>query len=114
MELREDISEVTEEKASREEREIGRKDLRHLRRLDLLELLLAEREENERLRKEIQDQDMKLQELKSKLEDRKLRISKAGSMSEAALALNHIFEDADAAAKQYLDSLRENTKDCSD
>lgn len=104
---------MAEEKVSQEKGEMRRNDLRRLRRLDLLELLLAEREENERLREEMRQQEIKMQELKCKLEDRRIRISKAGSMAEAALALNHIFEDADAAAKQFLDSIREKTEDYS-
>lgn len=104
---------MAEEKVSQKKGEMSRNDLRRLRRLDLLELLLAEREENERLKEEMRQQEIEMQELKCKLEDRRICISKAGSMAEAALALNHIFEDADAAAKQFLDSIREKTEDCS-
>lgn len=41
------------------------------------------------------------------LEQRKIAITTSGSMVEAALKLNGIFEAADQAAAQYLDSLRE-------
>jgi hypothetical protein len=33
-------------------------------------------------------------------------VSEAGSLAEAALKINHVFEAADAAAQQYLDSIR--------
>lgn len=94
-----------------EKNEMNREDLRRLRRLDLLELLLVEREENDRLREKIQEQKKTIQELDRKLEDRNFHISKVGSMAEAALALNHIFEDADAAAQQFLENLRENAEE---
>lgn len=41
------------------------------------------------------------------LERRKIAIATSGSLAEAALKLNGIFEAADQAAAQYLDSLRE-------
>ena len=41
------------------------------------------------------------------LERRKIAITTSGSLAEAALKLNGIFEAADQAAAQYLDSLRE-------
>ena len=44
-------------------------------------------------------------ELEEKLKDREICIEKAGNIAQAALELNHIFEDAQAAADQYLESL---------
>lgn len=41
------------------------------------------------------------------LERRKIAVTTSGSLAEAALKLNGIFEAADQAAAQYLDSLRE-------
>ena len=79
------------------------KELKRLSRAELLELLLEQVEENEALRAEIAD-------LKGQLEDRVIKIEKAGSIAEAALRLNGVFEAAEAAAKQYLDSLKELEK----
>ena len=41
------------------------------------------------------------------LEDREVTLSSCGTLAEAALKLNGIFEDADRAAEQYLESLRD-------
>lgn len=73
------------------------RELRKLSRGELLELLLAERMENERLRKALKDANAKLQ-------DRTLLIENAGSMAEAALRLNGVFEAADQAVRQYLEN----------
>lgn len=45
-------------------------------------------------------------ELKQQLEDRTLRLKQTGSIAEAALALNHVFEAAQAAADDYLNSIK--------
>ncbi|MDD6600005.1 MAG: hypothetical protein PUE98_06045 [Galactobacillus timonensis] len=82
------------------------KDLRHLSRADLLELLLESREENAQLKKTIEDQRTEIASLKEQLEDKAIRIQKAGTLAQASLELNHIFEDADAAAQQYLANLK--------
>lgn len=73
-------------------------ELRKLNRAELLELLLAERRENERLLTE-------LKEVNKKLESREILIGKAGSIAEAALQLNGVFEAAEAAAVQYLENV---------
>ncbi len=74
-------------------------DLKKLSRADLLELLLEERRENERLR-------AVLKKACEKLADKKVRIDNAGSIAEAALRLNGVFEAAEAAASQYLDNVK--------
>jgi len=75
------------------------KELRKLSRIDLLELLLEKSRENEKLKEE-------LEQVKAQLADRKINIEKAGSIAEAALALNGVFQAAQAAADQYLENLR--------
>lgn len=79
------------------------KELKKLNRAELLELLLEQVEENEALRAEIAG-------LKEQLADRTIKIENAGSIAEAALRLNGVFEAAEAAAKQYIDSLKELEK----
>lgn len=74
-------------------------DLRKLSRTDLLEMLIAQSKENETLRHRIE-------ELEKQLESRTITIANAGSIAEAALKLNHVFEAAQAAAEQFLDSVR--------
>ena len=73
-------------------------EMKKLSRADLLELLLQERKENESLRAEIES-------LKSQLDDHILEIKKAGSLAEAALQLNGVFEAAENAAHQYLENI---------
>lgn len=75
------------------------KELKKLSRTDLLELLLQERRENEQLHTEIDS-------LKEKLADRTIKIQKSGSIAEASLQLSGIFETAQKAADQYLESIR--------
>lgn len=75
------------------------RDLKKLSRADLLELLLEQRKINARLYTELQD-------AKEKLACREIEIATAGSLAEAALRLNGVFEAADQAAKQYLENVR--------
>lgn len=74
------------------------KDLKKLSRADLLEMLIAQTRENEDLRDQIA-------ELQEKLTSRDISIASAGSIAEASLKLNSVFESAQAAAEQYLDNI---------
>ena len=73
--------------------------LRYLSKLQLLELLAQQERELQKLRAE-------LAEKSAALEERKLRMEKAGSIAEAALQLSGIFEAAQQAADLYLESLK--------
>lgn len=75
------------------------KELKKLSRIDLLEMLLEQSKEVERLNTE-------LEEAQKKLEDRSIQLDEAGSIAEAALRLNGIFDIAQIAANQYLDNLQ--------
>lgn len=75
------------------------KNLKKLSRADLLELLLEESKENERLRE-------KLRVASEKLKDKTILIQNAGSIAEAAMQLNKVFEAAEAAAQQYVENVR--------
>lgn len=72
-----------------------KQELKKLNRTDLIEMLLALSEENEQLKAE-------LAETQAQLADRTIKIESTGSLAEAALALNGVFEAAQAAADQYL------------
>ena len=74
------------------------KELKKMSRAELLELLIDQMEENERLR-------LKLDKAISLLKDRQIKLQKAGSIAKAALELNRVFEAADAAARQYVESV---------
>ena len=82
------------------------KELQKLSRIDLLELLLEKSKENEKLQEE-------LEQVKAKRAEREIKIEKAGSIAEAALALNGVFEAAQAAADQYLENLRRISEETS-
>lgn len=75
------------------------KELRRLSRSELLEMLIEQMEENEKLRN-------RLEEAEADLRNRKIIIKQAGSLAEAALELNHVFQAADEAARQYLENVR--------
>lgn len=78
------------------------KELRRLHRSELLEMLISLTEENRRLN------DL-LEQTRSQLRDRQITIENAGSLAEAAMSLSGIFQTADAAAQQYLESVRQLT-----
>ena len=75
------------------------KELHKLKRGELLEMMLAQSREIEALR-------ARISELENKLADREIRIRESGSIAEAALRLNGVFEAAQAAADQYLENLK--------
>jgi len=75
-------------------------DLKKLNRKQLLELLLKQTERADRLEEQ-------LREAEEKLENRILLEKEAGSIAEAALKLNGVFEAAEAAAAQYLENIKE-------
>ncbi len=75
------------------------KELRRMNRMELIEIIYALQQNERQLREENE-------ELRRQLDDKLLRLDSAGSIAEAALGLNYIFEDAEAAAQQYLVSLQ--------
>ncbi|MCD8090051.1 MAG: DNA repair protein [Clostridiales bacterium] len=79
------------------------KELRRMNRTELIEIIYVLQQNEKTLRQENE-------ELKEKLKEKTIRIAEAGSIAEAALSLNRIFEDAQAAAEQYLHSVKEMTE----
>ena len=75
------------------------KELRKLSRKQLLELLLKQTERSDEL-------EAQLEEAQKKLEERNLQIKEAGSIAEAALRLNGVFEAAEKAAAQYIENVK--------
>lgn len=76
------------------------KELRKLSRRDLLELLIEQG-------KEVRELRQKLAEAEAALAERTLAVENAGSLAEAALRLNGVFEAAQAACDQYLFNIRQ-------
>ena len=73
--------------------------LKKLNKKQLLEIMLAQGEEIDALRKENE-------ELKEKLEERKFDLDHIGSIAEASLAVTDIFKEAEKAALIYLENVR--------
>lgn len=79
---------------------MAERELRHMRRTELVEIIFALKQSEDQLKAENVA-------LKAQLEDRNLRLENAGSIAQAALELNHVFEAAQAAADDYLRSVRQ-------
>ena len=79
-------------------------ELKKLNRTDLLELLLAQEKDNESLRKQ-------LQLAKQQLEDRRIALEETGNIADASLRLNGVFQAAQDAANQYLDTIRARSEE---
>ena len=74
------------------------KDLKRLSRTELLELLLQQTRERERL-------EQKLEEVQRQLADRQIRLEKAGDIAHATMEINGVMAAAQAAARQYLENM---------
>ena len=75
------------------------RDLNKLKRSELLELMLAQSQEIDELR-------AALEQAREALKRREIALTEAGNIAEAALRLNRVFEQAQAAADQYLENVR--------
>lgn len=76
------------------------RELKKLNRVELLELLISQMKANEALMDE-------LEAMEQELEDRRLNVESLGSIAEASLKINGVFEAAEAAAAQYIENVRE-------
>lgn len=75
------------------------KELKKLSRAELLELLLQQSREMERLQR-------KLDRAEKQLQSRQIMLEEAGNIAEAALRINEVFEAAQQAADQYLENVK--------
>lgn len=75
------------------------KELRKLRRDDLLQILINQQ-------RQIDELQASLEQAETRLNERGIAIEESGSVAEAALKLNGVFEAAQAAADQYLEQAR--------
>lgn len=80
------------------------KELRKLSRKELLEMLVLQTRKNE-------EQKRTILSLEAQLQDKQLTLANAGSMAEAVLQLNGVFEAAKAASEQYTENVRRMEKD---
>lgn len=79
---------------------MAKKELSKLSRKQLLELMLEQS-------KRIDELEQELKAARAELNNRRIVAAASGSIAEAALRLNHIFEAAQDAADQYLLSIRQ-------
>ncbi len=82
-------------------------ELRKLNRRDLLELLVSQSRERDYMQAE-------LARMKKDLQDRRIQVEQAGSIAQAALQLNGVFEAAQAAAEQYLQNIEQRSREIED
>lgn len=76
------------------------KEFRRLSRAELIEVIYRMQQDEQELRREND-------ELKARLADRRSHLSEAGSIAQAALALNGVFAAAQSAADDYLAEIAE-------
>ena len=74
------------------------RELKKLNKNQLLELLKEQTERANRL-------EIEFEEIKRKLKERKIIDNNTGSIAEAAIKLNAVYEAAQAAADQYLENI---------
>ena len=75
------------------------RELRRMHRAELIEIIYALKQNEDQLKAQNAA-------LTAQLQDRQLRLANAGSIAEAALSLNGVFDAAQAAADQYLQAVR--------
>ncbi len=76
------------------------KDIRRLSKTDLLALLREQEDE-------LQKAQAQIARLQANLQDRSTHLEKCGSIAEASLQLNRVFQAAQAAADQYMAEIRD-------
>ncbi|MGN0479445.1 MAG: hypothetical protein ACI4GO_08415 [Hominenteromicrobium sp.] len=73
-------------------------ELKRLKRIDLLEMLVAQSRENETLRAQ-------LEQAQEQLQSREIALDRAGSIAEASLQISGVFAAAEQAGAQYLENI---------
>lgn len=79
------------------------KEFRRLSRAELIDIIFALQKQQEAL----QTENARLQH---ELDEKKLKISNAGSLADAVIAINGVLEAAQAAADQYIISVKANSE----
>ena len=79
------------------------KDLKKIKRRELLELMLEQA-------KRIEELELELKSVQEELDSKRIKIKESGSIAEASLKLNQVFESAQNAVDQYYENFKENCK----
>lgn len=82
------------------------KELRKMKKTELLEIMLKQGEEIDRLRARVEELEAEVAEKEAEMERHEFEIQKFGSIAEASLQVTNIFQEAEKAAKIYLENLR--------
>ena len=80
------------------------KELRKLRREDMLEIMIEQQRQLETLQKQLAD-------AQTRLSDRDIRLEKAGSIAEAAMEMYDIFSRSQQAADDYLKAVQKRAEE---
>lgn len=80
------------------------KDLRKLNRYQLLELLVMQTERSDKLQ-------ARLEETTRQLNEKNIQISSLGSIAEASLQLEGVFQSAQRAADLYIDAAKKHAEE---
>ena len=80
------------------------KDLKKMNRYQLLELLIVQTERADKLQ-------AKLEATEKQLKEQELKIASLGSIAEASLELNDIFQAAQNAADMYIDAAKKHAQE---
>lgn len=83
------------------------KEFKRLSRVELIDIIYE-------LQKQKEAADAQVVQLQDQLNTRELHIAEAGSIAEAAISVNGVFEAAQAAADQYLLSIKAATANMSE
>ena len=83
---------------------MAERELKKMNRSELIEIIYEKQKQEHELRD-------KIKQLEEKLTEKNIILEKSGSIAEASLRLNKIFEDAQAAADQYVESVRAKVND---
>lgn len=79
------------------------KELRKINRKQLLEIMLEQA-------KRIEELEIELNKTKEELNSKRILIEESGSLAEATVKINGIFELAQQTAEEYLDNIKENCR----
>ena len=85
------------------------KDLRRLKRVELLDMLIEQGRLVDAQAEEIKKLKEEREALNQQLEDRRISLEKTGSIAEASLKIAKVFMAAEEAAKIYLENLQEKS-----
>ncbi len=91
------------DKSNKDKSKDKKNPLKKLKRQELLELLLEQTKRAEALEEELKKKN-------EELENKKIALEESGSIAEAALRLNSVFEAAEKAAEQYLQNIKEKAE----